>query len=130
MIAALLLILSVAATAQFAIYYWRAMVVGVAAQPLSEQIQKAARITTTAVGTADFEALLNLNEVTPGLKGGQGELLAVRLYYRATKALGRVVPQLSAWTQAEMGTCARYVAVLLDQRLQHNLACAAEIRSC
>ena len=130
MIAVLLFILSVAATVQFAVYYWRAMVAGVAAQPLSEQVQKAARITTTTVGAADFEALLNLNAVTPGLKGSHGELLAVRLYYRATKALGRLVPQLSAWTQTEMGTCARYVAVQVDQRLQHNLACAAEIRAC
>jgi hypothetical protein len=27
-----------------------------------------------------------------------------------------------------MAVCSRYVAVLLDQRLEHNLACAAEIR--
>ena len=130
MIAILLLAFSLVALAQFAVYYWRAVMLGVAAQPVSGQVQRAARISMSSLGPADFEALLNLHDVTPGLKGDPGQLLAVRMYYRAAKALGRLVPQLSGWTHREMSACAGYVAVLVDQRLQRNLACAAEICSC
>jgi hypothetical protein len=130
MIAAVLLVFSVVALVQFALHYWRAMLAGVAAQPLSEQLQLAAQIDKSSLGSADFESLVSLHGLTPGLKGDSSQLLAVRLYYSSTKALGRLVPQLADWTQREMSTCAQYVAVVMDQRLQRNLACAAEMRSC
>lgn len=130
MLASLLLAFSLVALAQFVVYYWRAVMVGVAAHQLSGQVQRAARISMSSLDPADFETLLNLHDMTPGLKGDPGQLLTVRLYYRAAKAVGRLVPQLSGWTQREMSTCARYVAVLVDQRLQRNLNCAAEICSC
>jgi hypothetical protein len=130
MIAAMLLIFSMVALGQFAVYYWRAMLAGMAAQPLSDQVQRAVGIDKSSLGFNDFEALVNLHELTPGLKGGHANLLAVRLYYRATKALGGLMPQLADWTQREMSTCTQYVAVVIDQRLQRNLSCAAEIRSC
>jgi len=44
MFSAMLLTISVVALSQFAVYYWRALVVGVASQPVSERILEAARI--------------------------------------------------------------------------------------
>ena len=38
MIAALLLVISMAALAQFGLYYWRAIVAGIAAQPVSGRL--------------------------------------------------------------------------------------------
>ncbi len=134
MLAALLFVISVAALGQFALYYWRAVLAGVAAEPLSEHVCDAARLSGTSVTPADFVNLLNIHHLTPGLYKKSGELLAVRAYYRVVASLGRLagstLPWLAAWSERELATCSRYVAVLLDQRLQRNLACAAEIRSC
>ncbi len=130
MFPAILLAVSVVALIQFTVYYWRAIVAGVAAKPLSNLILTAAGLTDESLGSADFEAILNVHELTPCLKTGQGRLQAVRAYYRVAQALGRVLPQLAAWTEREMATCSRYVAVLVDQRMERNLACAAEMRAC
>ena len=126
----MLLAVSVIAMIQFAVYYWRAVMADVAAQPLSSRVRKAAGLTDESVSSADFEAILNLHELTPCLKRGRGSLRAVRAYYRVAQALGRVVPRLAAWAEDEMVICSRYAAVLVDQRLEHNLACAAEMRAC
>lgn len=132
MIAAILFAISVVGLGQFALYYWRAILAGVAAQPLSDQIRTAAGL-AGAVGPADFNALLNLHEVTPGLKGDNGGLWAVRAYYRVVETFGRLVglglPLVAVWSEREMTTCTRYVAVRVGQRLERNLVCAAEIRS-
>ena len=130
MFPAILLAVSVVALIQFTVYYWRAIVAGVAAKPLSNLILTAAGLTDESVGSSDFEAILNVHELTPCLKTAQGRLQAVRAYYRVAQALGRVLPQLAAWTEREMATCSRYVAVLVDQRMERNLACAAEMRAC
>ncbi len=129
MIAAILFTVSVAAFGQFALYYWRALVAGVAAQPISDRVQVAAGLAREVSG-GDFNAILSLHDVAPGLKGDQGGLRVVRVYYRAMELLrGLHMPSLAAWSEREMLTCSRYVAVLLDQRLERNLACAAEVRS-
>lgn len=130
MIAAILFTVSVAAFGQFALYYWRSLVAGVAAQPISDRVQMAAGLATAEVSGGDFHAILNLHDVAPGLKDDQGGLRVVRVYYRAMELLrGLHMPSLAAWSEREMLTCARYVAVLVDQRLERNLACAAEVRS-
>ncbi len=134
MITAVLLVISVVALVQFAVYYWRSLVAGTAAEPISDRVRAAAGLESASVGPSDFTSFLQLNALTPGLKdGGQG-LGAVRAYYRAVETLRRMagmkLPSLAAWTEREMATCSRYVAVILSQRLQRNLTCAAEIRSC
>ena len=132
MIAAMLLVTSVIALGQFAVYYWRAMLAGVASQPLSERVRAAAGVTGLATGSRDFSAFLSLYDVTPGLRESGRTLRAVRIYYRAVATLGRLalLPRLASWTDRELALCSRYVAVRIDQRLERNLACAAEIRSC
>jgi hypothetical protein len=134
MIAAMLLVISVVAMVQFAVYYWRSLLAGVAAEPLSERVREAAGLDSASVGPSDFVSFLQLNKVTPGLRDGSKGLWAVRTYYRAMETLDRLAgvkhPALAAWTEREMATCSRYVAVLVGQRLERNLVCAAEIRSC
>jgi hypothetical protein len=134
LIAAILFATSVVGLGQFALYYWRAILAGVAAQPLSDHIRTVAGLAGASLGPADFNALLNLHEVTPGLKGDNGGLWAVRAYYRVVETFGRLaglgLPLVAAWSEREMTTCTRYVAVRVSQRLERNLVCAAEIRSC
>ncbi len=134
MIAAILLAVSVVAMVQFAVYYWRAIMAAVAAAPVSDRVRCAAGVVDNSVGAADFGAILSLHELTPGLKGESNALRAVRAYYRVAQVLARLtdfkIPQIAAWAEREMATCSRYVAVMVDQQLERNLACAAEIRSC
>ncbi len=127
MIAAVLFIISAVALGQFGLYYWRAVLAGVAAQPLSERMREAVGI-AGAVGAGDFGTMMNLHDLTPGLREHNEGLRAVRVYYRTLKSISRI-PQAAEWANREMTTCACYVAVLLDRRLTANLECAAEIRS-
>ena len=128
MIAGILFAVSVVALVQFGIYYWRATISGIAAQAVSERILVAAGITHPSIGGQDFRNILILNDLSPDLRGPNGSFLAIRLYYSCVRKLGRIVPAMAKWAEAEMATCARYVAVLMDQHLERNMACAAQVR--
>src|SRR5450759_196312 len=52
----------------------------------------------------------------------------IRAYYAVVEKLGSIVPAMAKWADAEMATCSRYVAVLMDQHLERNMACAAQVR--
>ena len=130
MVAVILLVISTVALGQFALYYSRAVMAGVASsQPVSDRLRLAAGIEATSIGPTDFNAVLSVNEMAPGLHGPCGPMRLVRTYYALVAGLGRVLPALAAWSEQEMTLCSRYVAVLVDQRLEQNLACAAEMRS-
>jgi hypothetical protein len=129
MIATILLALSVMALANFALHYWRAMISGVATCPVSDRIRTAAGLATPDIGPLDFNNILSLNDLAPDLHGLNDSFRGVRMYYAVVKKLGRVVPGVSAWANAEMTTCSRYVAVLMDQHLERNIAYAAQLRA-
>jgi len=134
MIAVIICVISLAALVQFSIFYCRSMILTTAAESISDRVRKAAGVAGEALGAEDFGALAGLHALCPELEAdGQG-LRAVSIYYRMVAALrwlcGSRLPACSAWAQHEMATCSRYAAVLLDQRLERNLACRAEIHSC
>lgn len=129
MFAAMLFTISVVAMSQFALYYWRAVLAGVAAQPVSDRVLAAAHVEDGHLLPQHFETLAELHELTPDLKSNPSSLGLVRLYYRLVQGLG-LVPMLAAWSEHERLVCARYAAVQVDRRLQANLALAASLRSC
>lgn len=129
MFAAMLFTISVVAMSQFALYYWRALLAGVAAQPVSDRVLAAAHVEDGHVLPQHFETLAELHELTPDLKPNPSSLGLVRLYYRLVQGLG-LLPMLAAWSEHERLVCARYAAVQVDRRLQANLALAASLRSC
>lgn len=128
MIAAILLAMSVVAFCQFGLYYWRTMICGVAAQHISERIRAAAGISARAIEARDFYNILILNNLSPDLRGPGGSFRVVRTYYSIVEKLGKIVPAMAQWSNGEMTTCSRYVAVLMDQHLERNIACAAQMR--
>ena len=134
MFSAMLLAISVVALSQFALYYWRAIVAGVAAQPLSDRVLAAANLDARRMAGQDFEKLAGLHELTPELAPGNGGLTLVRAYYRLVEGLGALsgkhMPALAEWCERESVICARYAAVQIDRRLQVNLALVAALRSC
>jgi|SRR5215831_12964636 len=134
MFSAMLLTISVVALSQFAAYYWRALVVGVASSPVSERVLEAARVHDGKLTGQHFAVFAELHDLTPDLQPGLKGLGLVRMYYRAVRSFGRIAGRfsvsLAAWTERELVLCARYAAVQIDRRLQANLALAASIRSC
>lgn len=134
MFAAMLLAISIVALSQFALYYWRAVLAGVAAQPVSERVLAAANLDSATMEGRDFEKLAGLHELTPDLQTDSDGLLLVRAYYRVLQALAKLsvlrMPALAEWCERERLICARFAAVQIDRRLQTNLAMAAALRSC
>ena len=128
MIAAVILTISTVAFVQFALFYWRAMIEGVARQAISDRVHTAAGITDGVITAENFRALVSLYEMAPDLRGGHNGFGGVRMYYSALESLKKIVPPIAGWADAEMGTCARYVAVLMDQHLERNIACANQMR--
>ena len=134
MFSAMLLTISVVALIQFAAYYWRALVMGVAAQPVSERVLEAAQIHGGELTAQHFRVFSELHDLTPDLRQGPSGLGPVRAYFHAVQLLGFVAGTFSAslaqWSEREKVLCARYAAVQIDKRLRANLALAASIRSC
>jgi hypothetical protein len=134
MFAAMLFSISIVALTQFALYYWRAVLAGVAAQPVSDRVLAAARVENGRVTSKHFGTLAGLHDLTPELFPNRGGLGLVRMYYRFVEAVdtlaGAKLPGLAAWSDRERVICARYAAVLVDRRLQANLELAATLRSC
>jgi hypothetical protein len=134
MFSAMLFTVSIVALAQFAVYYWRAVLTGVAAQPVSDRVLAAAQVEDGRFAPKHFRTLAGLHDLTPDLQPQRGGLVLVRLYYRAIESLdalfGKQLPALAAWSERERVICARYAAVQVDRRLQANLDLAASLRSC
>jgi hypothetical protein len=134
MFSAMLFAISIVALTQFALYYWRAVLAGVAAQPVSDRVLAAASVETGSLTGRDFEKLVGLHNLTPDLNPDRGGLGLVRLYYRGIGAFSALassrIPALVSWIEQERTICARYAAVQIDRRLQANMALAASLRSC
>jgi hypothetical protein len=134
MFSAILFTVSMVALAQFALYYWRAVLTSVASQPISSDILEAAQVAESALCGADFEKLASLLTLTPDLKQRSAGLGLVPAYFgivgKISDLFGQISPALASWSEQERVLCARYAAVQVGRRLEANLAQAASIRSC
>ena len=130
MFSAMLLAIAIVALAQFALYYWRAVLTGVASQPISNRVLEAAQLEEPDLRGRDFEKLAELLKLTPELHGNADHLSLVRAYYHVVGFFSSLSPAFGAWCEEERVLCARYVAVQVDRRLEANLAQAASLSSC
>src|SRR5467141_5114485 len=64
MYSAMLLAISIVALSQFALYYWRAVLAGVAATPVSDRVLVAAQVENGRVTPKDFQTLSGLHHLT------------------------------------------------------------------
>jgi len=134
MIAALILVMSVVALAQFAVAQWRSMWMTVAAQPLTDYVQAATGISDAAISGNDFELLVRTSQqLAPSAQERNLWLKEVGIYYRVIRALdgmcAKQISGVSEWAKDELVACSRYAAAVLDQRLNSSFACASEVRS-
>jgi len=134
MFATMILAIAIVALFQFALYYWRALLTGVASLPVSNQVLQAAHVEEAELQGSDFRRLVSLYELTPQLKSGGSGLGRVGLYFAAVRQaevfFGKLSPAVMNWGEREMALCAHYAAVQIDRKLQANLAQAASVRSC
>ncbi len=134
MFSAMLFAISLVALAQFGLYYWRAVLTGVASRPISSEVLAAVQVQESNLCGGDFERLASLLTLTPELKSGGVGLGLVPTYYKIVGKVadyfGRLSPALMSWSEQERVLCARYAAVQIGYRLEANLAQAASIRSC
>jgi hypothetical protein len=126
MLSLCILLFSGFALMRFAVSQWRAIWISSANQPVSDSLQLTAGIDAATIGAEDFGRLMNLcDQLSPELKKSSPWLNEVSVYYRAIARLEQVsrvkVPSISTWASREMQTCARYVAVVLDQNLAMSL---------
>jgi hypothetical protein len=130
---ALILVLSVAALGQFGVFYFRAVLASVAAQPLTGYIQQIEGFPSRPLRADDFPRLVQLQKLCPEVGPDASGLRAARAYYRTLGAVTRLVngfvPALRGWAEREQTLCAQFAAVLLDQRLARTATAAAEMRS-
>ena len=134
MFAAMLFAISMVALSQFAVYYWRAVLAGVAALPVSDRVLAAVHVENGRLLPQHFETIAGLHDLTPNLQPTRGGLGLVRVYYRFVQGLGMLfgkqLPVLAAWSERERVICARYAAVQVGRRLQANIELVASLRSC
>ena len=126
MVSLFILVLSSFALVRFAVSQWRAIWISSANQPVSDSLQLTAGIDAEAIGAWDFGRLMSLcDQLSPELKKSSPWLNEVSIYYRAIAKVERAskakIPSISEWATREMQTCARYVAVVLDQNLAMSL---------
>src|SRR5260370_7030721 len=134
MFRAMVLAISMVAVSEFGLYYWRAVLAGVAAQSVSDRVLAAAQVENGRLAPEHFQTLAGLHDLTPDLQPNRNRMGLVRVYFRLIEAIdaiiGKRVPAFAVWSERERATCARYAAVLVDRRLQANLDLAASLRSC
>ena len=127
LMAALILVVSLAALIQFAAFTWRAAFLSVATAELPET-------NTKCISLNGFEDAQAYGRLCPDLGTGRStNLRSVRLYNGLLKIFGSisdaVLPPAAGWAQREMALCTRYATVRLAQRLERNQAVAAELSS-
>jgi len=133
MFAAFILVLSLAALGQFVVFYYRAILVSVAAYPLTGYVQQIQGFPERPLRSEDFAVLLQLQQICPQVGPDARSLRIAQTYYRVLSAMKRIVngflPVMNSWMEREQTLCAQFAAVLLDQRLARTAAEAAQVRS-
>jgi hypothetical protein len=137
LIAAFILVMSLAATVQFAVFIWRVGLMRVAAEPILDSTLEA-QASVNLLNTQDFAAATAIQGICPDLERNPiPKFRAVRLYFgllRLAKKVGDIVvapgaPGFGGWTTREMALCTRYATVVLSQRLERNRVLCNEARS-
>lgn len=120
MMAALILVLSVAALLQFFISYCRSLIAASSKQALSAEVQDVTGIKTAATGE-QFARVVQLLQLCPDRPEDRNGIQAVGAYFSllglVRSTVARLAPAMLAWTEAERGQCAYFAAVTLDRRI-------------
>ena len=124
MIAALILVISVAALLQFFVSYCRSLVASCSGVDLAEETRELTGIQHRSAHAEEFPRLMLLVGLCPERDDDRFEVRAVRWYYRLLSllraVLRRFVPSVADWAESERNSCAYFAAVALDRRIAYN----------
>lgn len=124
MITALILAFSLVACLQFFVSYCRSVIAAYGALPLSEQVWEVTGIRSREIRGEEFDRLVELTSLCPNSGTNHSAVAAVQAYFRMIRfvdaTLGRAIPSIVSWTQAELAGCAHFAAVALDRRISHS----------
>lgn len=134
LVAAFMLVISVAAMVQFAVFSWRAGLLRIAAEPLANQ---ATDSSNNLLNQNDFADASSIQKLCPELSTDSGpSLMMVQFYHSLMSGLDSLAAAMMpagsnpmAWTRQEMALCTRYSNVVLSRRLQVNQLAANQLRS-
>ena len=140
MLPAIIFVTAIVAMTRFSVWYWRALIATVAAQPVSDRLRNLIPVDAGVARPQDFDLACAFYHLCPAVESdspassrSHRRLTSVRLYFRILARLrvlgGFILPALSSWADEEMETCSRYAAVLVDQRLNSNLEAIARVHS-
>jgi hypothetical protein len=129
MMAALILAISILAMLQFFVSYCRSLIAASARRSLSLDVQDVIGEMQTASG-ADYQRVMQYLHLCPERREDRGGIKAVDAYFRLLGAmeatLGKVMPSLKPWAEAERSLCAYFAAVALDRRIAYSRDMLAE----
>jgi hypothetical protein len=121
MMAALILVFSIAALLQFFVSYCRSLIAASVKQPLSAEVQDVTGIKTAAASGEDFARVVQLLQLCPDRPEDRNGIQAIGTYFSllgmVRSTVARLIPSLLAWTELERGQCTYFAAVTLDRRI-------------
>jgi hypothetical protein len=136
LIAAFILVISIAALMQFTMFAWRASLLrAVSEQYVNEADASLQPYPNRLRSTSFAEVKAVYRDLCPELETSPTtNLRAVSLYYAVMNLVGRVGSSILpaegfSWTQREMALCTQYATVRLSQRLERNISIANQARS-
>jgi hypothetical protein len=124
MIAAMILVVSLAFFFQFFVVYCRSLIAAYNEAELSPDAREVTGIEDHIVNGDDFRRMVQLVRICPDLADDGRELRAVSLYYRMVSGLRRLLhtlaPNFAEWLERERQSCVYFAAVALDRRIAQN----------
>jgi hypothetical protein len=120
MIAALILVASLAALLQFFISYCRSLVVAYSKVEISPQAREFAGLESEVLRGDEFHRLVRLVDMCPSPGDDRLEMRAMWAYYGLlglVRALRLVTFPVVGWADRERAACAHFAAVALDRRM-------------
>jgi hypothetical protein len=136
LIAAFILVISIAALMQFGMFAWRASLLRTVSEQYVNEAEASLQPYPNLLSSTSFaEVKAVYRELCPELETSPTtNLRAVSAYYAVMSFLSRVGGSILPaegldWTQREMALCTQYATVRLSQRLERNINIANQARS-
>jgi len=121
MIAALILLVSIAALAQFFLSYIRALLLAGAQQAISPVVLEACSLEGVDVTGADFHRLMLRAQLYSNQQSEGSAVLAVRVYFSMVGllrlAFGPLIPAVRGWSNQQQAACAKFALAALNRRV-------------
>jgi len=120
MMAAIILVCSLAFMLQFFVSYCRSLIAASIKHPLSAEVQDVTGIKNSATGE-DFDRVVQLLQLCPERPEDRSGIQAIGAYFGLLSfmrsSVARIIPSLLAWTETERGQCTYFAAVTLERRI-------------